>query len=89
MKAKALSNIVIAVLLAVLLHLVVGYLEESRERATAAINVVRCESYRKMLNAAAEGDMTKVAYYRWHYENAGKVVADFGVDAILEKTKNR
>ena len=42
-----------------------------------------------MLEAQAEGNMHKLAYYRWNYQNAEKVVADFGVDAILAKEKNR
>ena len=90
---KALLTTIAAVVLAVLLQTIgsiaINHVEAEHNRATAAINAVRAQSYVKMLEAQAEGNMNKLAYYRWNYQNAEKVVADFGVEAILEKEKNR
>lgn len=89
---KALSTTILAVVLATLLQTIgciaINYVETEHNRATAAINAVRDYSYQQMLAAEAEGNMHKLAYYRWKYDNAEKVVADYGVDAILAK-KNR
>ena len=90
---KALLTTIAAVVLAVLLQTIgsiaINHVEAEHNRATAAINAVRDHSYQQMLAAQAEGDMRKLAYYRWNYNNAEKVVADLGVDAILAKEKNR
>ena len=90
---KALLTTIAAVVLAVLLQTIgsiaINHVEAEHNRATAAINAVRAQSYVKMLEAQAEGNMHKLAYYRWNYNNAEKVVADYGVDAILAKEKNR
>ena len=90
---KALSTTILAVVLATLLQTIVciaiNYVETEHNRATAAINAVRANSYQQMLAAEAEGNMLKLAYYRWNYQNAEKVVADFGAEAILAKEKNR
>ena len=90
---KALSTTILAVVLATLLQTIVciaiNYVETEHNRATAAINAVRANSYQRMLQAEATGDMRKLAYYRWRYQNAEKVVADFGAEAILAKEKNR
>ena len=90
---KALSTTILAVVLATLLqtigYIAINYVETEHNRATAAINAVRANSYQRMLQAEATGDMRKLAYYRWRYQNAEKVVADFGVEAILSKEKNR
>ena len=90
---KALSTTILAVVLATLLQTIgciaINYVETEHNRAAAAINAVRTNSYQRMLQAEATGDMRKLAYYRWRYQNAEKVVADFGVEAILAKEKNR
>ena len=90
---KALLTTIAAVVLAVLLQTIgsiaINHVAAEHNRAAAAINAVRSQSYQRMLQAAAAGDMHKLAYYRWRYQNAEKVVADFGVDAILAKEKNR
>ena len=90
---KALLTTIEAVVLAVLLQTIgciaINYVEAEHNRATAAIKAIREHSYQQMLAAEAEGNMHKLSYYRWKYDNAEKVVADFGVDAILEKEKNR
>lgn len=86
---KALSTTILAVVLATLLQTIgciaINYVETEHNRATAAINAVRANSYQRMLQAEAAGDMRKLAYYRWRYQNAEIVVADFGPDAILSK----
>ena len=90
---KALLTTIAAVVLAVLLQTIgciaINHVAAEHNRAAAAINAVRANSYQRMLQAEAVGDMRKLAYYRWRYQNAEKVVADFGVDAILAKEKNR
>ena len=90
---KALLTTITAVMLAALLHTIgciaINHVAAEHNRAAAAINAVRAQSYVKMLEAQAEGNMHKLAYYRWNYNNAEKVVADYGVDAILAKEKNR
>lgn len=90
---KALLTTIAAVVLAVLLQTIgsiaINHVAAEHNRATAAINAVRDHSYQQMLAAQAEGDMRKLAYYRWNYQNAEKVVADFGAEAILAKEKNR
>lgn len=90
---KALLTTIAAVVLAVLLQTIgciaINHVAAEHNRATAAINAVRANSYQRMLQAEAMGDMRKLAYYRWRYKNAEKVVADFGVNAILAKEKNR
>lgn len=90
---KALSTTILAVVLATLLQTIgsiaINHVEAEHNRAAAAINAVRTNSYQRMLQAEAEGDMRELAYYRWRYQNAEKVVADFGVEAILSKDKSR
>lgn len=90
---KALLTTITAVMLAALLHTIgciaINHVAAEHNRAAAAINVVRAHSYQQMLAAQAEDDMRKLAYYRWNYQNAEKVVADFGVETILSKEKNR
>lgn len=90
---KALLITIAAVVLAVLLQTIgiiaINHVAAEHNRSVAAINAVRAKSYEKMLEAQAEGNMHKLAYYRWNYNNAEKVVADFGVDAFLAKEKNR
>ena len=90
---KALLTTITAVMLAALLHTIgciaINHVAAEHNRAAAAIKAVRAHSYQQMLAAQAEGDMRKLAYYRWNYQNAEKVVADFGAEAILAKEKNR
>ena len=90
---KALLTTITAVMLAALLHAIgciaINHVADEHNRAAAAINAVRANSYQQMLAAEAEGNMLKLAYYRWNYQNAEKVVADFGAEAILAKEKNR
>ena len=90
---KALLTTIATVVLAVLLQTIgciaINHVEAEHNRAAVAIKAVRDHSYQQMLAAQAEGDMRKLAYYRWNYQNAEKVVADFGVEAILAKEKNR
>ena len=74
---KALLTTIAAVVLAVLLQTIgsiaINHVEAEHNRATAAINAVRAQSYVKMLEAQAEGNMHKLAYYRWNYNNAEKL----------------
>lgn len=90
---KALLTTITAVMLAALLHTIgciaINHVAAEHNRAAAAINAVRANSYQRMMQAEAMGDMRKLAYYRWRYQNAEKVVADYGVEAILAKEKNR
>lgn len=86
---KSLLTTIAAVVLAVLLQTIgsiaINHVAAEHNRAAAAINAVRTNSYQHMLQAEAMGDMRKLAYYRWRYQNAEIVVADFGPDAILSK----
>jgi len=81
------AAVVLAVLLQTIGSIAINHVAAEHNRSVAAINAVRAKSYEKMLEAQAEGNMHKLAYYRWNYNNAEKVVADFGVDAILQKKK--
>lgn len=83
------ASVVLAVLLQTIGSIAINHVAAEHNRAAAAIKAVRDHSYQQMLAAEAEGDMRKLAYYRWNYDNAEKVVADFGADAILAKEKNR
>ena len=70
------------------LSVAIGFKNSTSGDFTAAINAVRAQSYVKMLEAQAEGNMHKLAYYRWNYQNAEKVVADFGVTLFWQKKKS-
>ena len=68
---------------------VTNYLEQEQRQVTLAVRIVRADSYQKMLEAEAQGNVNQLAYYRWRHTNAEKIVADIGADAILGNKKSR
>ncbi|MGM9569007.1 MAG: hypothetical protein ACI3XC_02885 [Phascolarctobacterium sp.] len=68
---------------------VTNYLEQEQRQVALAVKIVRADSYQKMLEAEAQGNVNKMAYYRWRHTNAEKIVADIGADAILRNKKSR
>lgn len=68
---------------------VTNYLEQEQRQVALAVKIVRADSYQKMLEAKAQGNVNKLAYYRWRHTNAEKIVADIGADAILRNKKSR
>ena len=68
---------------------VTNYLEQEQRQIDLAVEIVRTDSYQKMLEAEAQGNVNQLAYYRWRHTNAEKIVADIGADAILRNQKSR
>ena len=68
---------------------VTNYLEQEQRQIDLAVEIVRTDSYQKMLEAEAQGNVNQLAYYRWRHTNAEKIVADIGADAILRNKKSR
>ena len=68
---------------------ILAYVDEQNNKTEAAMHAVKCRAYRLMLMAETEKNVRKLGYYRWQYENPEKVVADYGVEYILAKEKNR
>ena len=68
---------------------VTNYLEQEQRQVALAVRIVRADSYQKMVEAEAKGNVTNLAYYRWRHTNAEKIVADIGADAILRNQKSR
>lgn len=68
---------------------VTNYLEQEQRQVALAVRIVRTDSYQKMIEAEAQGNVNKLAYYRWWHTNAEKIVADIGAEAILRNKKSR
>ena len=68
---------------------VTNYLEQEQRQIDLAVEIVRADSYQKMLEAEAQGNVNQLAYYRWRHTNAEKIVADIGADAIIRNKKSR
>ena len=68
---------------------VTNYLEQEQRQVALAVRIVRADSYQKMVEAETQGNVNKLAYYRWRHTNAEKIVADIGADAILRNKKSR
>lgn len=91
MKA-VLRMLVLAALVVAMQHIgraVTNYLEQEQRQVALAVEIVRADSYQKMLDAEAQGNVNKLAYYRWQHTNAEKIVADIGAEAILRNKKSR
>ena len=90
---KALSSILVAVALIVAMQpiakVIANYMEQEQRQIDLAVEIVRTDSYQKMLEAEAQGNVNQLAYYRWRHTNAEKIVADIGADAILRNQKSR
>lgn len=90
---KALSSILVAVALIVAMQpiakVIANYMEQAQRQVALAVRIVRADSYQKMVEAEAQGNVNKLAYYRWRHTNAEKIVADIGADAILRNQKSR
>lgn len=90
---KALSSILVAVALIVAMQpiakVIANYMEQEQRQVALAVRIVRADSYQKMVEAEAQGNVNKLAYYRWRHTNAEKIVADIGADAILRNQKSR
>ena len=90
---KALSSILVAVALIVAMQpiakVLANYMEQEQRQVALAVRIVRADSYQKMVEAEAQGNVNKLAYYRWRHTNAEKIVADIGADAILRNQKSR
>ena len=90
---KALSSILVAVALIVAMQpiakVISNYMEQEQRQVALAVRIVRADSYQKMVEAEAQGNVNKLAYYRWRHTNAEKIVADIGADAILRNQKSR
>lgn len=68
---------------------VTNYLEQEQRQVALAVKIVRADSYQKMLEGEAQGNVNQLAYYRWQHTNAEKIVADIGAEAILRNKKSR
>ena len=68
---------------------VTNYLEQEQRQIDLAVEIVRADSYQKMLEAEAKGNVNQLVYYRWRHTNAEKIVADIGADAIIRNKKSR
>ena len=90
---KALSSILVAAALIVatqpIAKVISNYMEQEQRQVALAVRIVRADSYQKMVEAEAQGNVNKLAYYRWRHTNAEKIVADIGADAILRNQKSR
>ena len=90
---KALSSILVAVALIVAMQpiakVIANYMEQEQRQVALAVRIVRADSYQKMVEAEAQGNVNKLASYRWRHTNAEKIVADIGADAILRNQKSR
>ena len=90
---KALSSILVAVALIVAMQpiakVIANYMEQEQRQIDLAVEIVRTDSYQKMLEAEAKGNVNQLVYYRWRHTNAEKIVADIGADAILRNQKSR
>lgn len=64
---------------------------EQGKALAAAEQVIRRQAYAQMLAAEKEGNLVKIGYYRWQYQNASKVVFDLGGPAavLAQKEKSR
>ena len=90
---KALSSILVAVALIVAMQpiakVIANYMEQEQRQVALAVRIVRADSYQKMVEAEAQGNVNKLAYYRWRHTNAEKIVADIGADIIIRNKKSR
>ena len=90
---KAFSSILVAVALIAatqpIAKVISNYMEQEQRQVALAVRIVRADSYQKMVEAEAQGNVNKLAYYRWRHTNAEKIVADIGADAILRNQKSR
>ena len=90
---KAFSSILVAVALIAatqpIAKVISNYMEQEQRQVALAVRIVRADSYQKMVEAEAQGNVNKLAYYRWRHTNAEKIVADIGADAIVRNQKSR
>lgn len=80
-------TVVAALFCCLFLREAVSYVKQQNIRFVEATRIVKRESLKKMYEAEAENNITKLAYYRHLYNNADKVVVDYGVDFILKNKK--
>lgn len=83
-----LLSIVITIASCTAVKATVSYLDKHQERYAKAVRIIENQCLHKMQEAATENNTQKLAYYRWRYENVDKVIADYGINSILESKKS-
>jgi len=69
-----------------------AYLKAEATKYEAAAKIIQQDALKKMLEANATGNLQKLAYYRWRYNNVATIIADAeGPSSIIagQKKKNR
>ena len=77
---------------AFLAHEVMFYAEQQTIRFNEAVRIMKREYLMRMHEAEKERNIHKLMYYRYQYDNAGKVVMELGADTIINnftKKKSR
>lgn len=92
MKKSFISIFLAAILAASLSVTVIGVLEYAEAEAksfAAATKIVQRKALRLMYEAQTEKNLHKLQYARYQYENAEKIVLNFGASSIISKEKSR
>ena len=69
-----------------------SYAEYQNLRFQEATRILKRDCMMKMYEAEKERNVQKLLYYRYQYQNAGKVVMELGSDSIIQnfaKKKSR
>lgn len=69
---------------AFLAHEVTFYAEQQTIRFNEAVRIMKREYLMRMNEAERERNIHKLMYYRYYYNNAGKVVMELGADTIIQ-----
>lgn len=92
MKQKLLSIIYVLVSIIVIAFAakeLIFHFEQQRIRFEFATTVVKKQCLQHIYEAEKEKNIHKLMYYKYQYQNAGKLVMELGADTIIQNFANK
>lgn len=92
MKQKLLSIIYVLVSIIVIAFAakeLMYHFEKQRIKFEFATTVVKKQCLQRIYEAEKERNFHKLMYYKYQYQNAGKVVMELGADCIIRSMANK